>query len=116
MIEVTRTCICSEFVSAMRSRYLRREGELELPFGLQLQLGLHNPTAWTVSKLVAAQAKVAEKLLTYWSVTTAHCWCLTFSPACTCLHQAFVSYPSFHDHVMSSLTIVSSSFCPKSYP
>ena len=57
---------CCSFLAAMRERYQKHGALLELSREMKADLGLVEPSHWTLERLISVQAKIVEPLLLYW--------------------------------------------------
>ncbi|KAK6179499.1 hypothetical protein SNE40_011844 [Patella caerulea] len=55
------------YLAGMRDKYQRTSAPYELTKELKIELGLIEPSQWTVKKLQSLQNKIAEPLVTYWA-------------------------------------------------
>lgn len=60
--------LISRFLSHMREQYHKQGAPYELSFEQKQELGLIEPSSWSLEKLDKIQNKIAEPLVLYWLV------------------------------------------------
>ena len=58
------------YLAALRDKYFKQGAPYELSAETKQELGLAEPTQWTLDRLNAVQYRMAEPLVLYWYVYT----------------------------------------------